>query len=302
MDQKYGEFVGVDQVHFALITTDTADAFVPGAVQYLAPVAEIAGEPEVNNKTTYYDNVAANNYVTEGKTELQITVANVPAALMATLLGKHYDAASGRVLDAGQANPPKVALGFRFNMGTDGYRYYWYLAGTFAGGAEEASTKTSDVDEKTYQLTYTAVTTAFTWTIGAEQKPIKRIFGDTADAAFDETGWFTQVQTPTVTGAPSAVALSAIVPADGASVVSKSTTIVITFNNKISSEAVSLLDSTSGDTVAFTKAWDAAGKVLTLTPSSALAGTTKYIVAVNGVVDVFGQALAASGKDFTTTA
>lgn len=299
MDQKYGEFVGVDQVHFALITTDTAAAFTPGAVQYLAPVAEIAGEPEVNNKTTYYDNVAANNYVTEGKTELQITVANVPAALMATLLGKHYDAASGRVLDAGQANPPKVALGFRFNMGADGYRYYWYLAGTFAGGAEEAATKTSDVDEKTYQLTYTAVTTAFKWTIGTEEKPIKRIFGDTADVAFDETGWFNQVQTPTVSGAPTAVALSSIAPADNASAVAVDANIVLTFNNVITAEAVSVIKA-DGTLVAAAKTWDATGKILTVNPSSNLDASTTYIVAVNGVVDIFGQALAASATNFAT--
>ena len=302
MDQKYAEFIGVDEVHFALIEADTADAYTPGTVQYLAPTAEIAGEPEVNNKTTYYDNAAANNYVTEGKTELKVTVANVPAQLMATLLGKEYDAASGRVYDSGQANPPKVALGFRFNMGSNGYRYYWFLAGTFAGGAEEAATKTSDVDEKTYVLTFTAVTTAFKWTVNTKSIALKRVFADTADAAFDPTGWFTQVQTPTTAGAPDAVALSSIVPADGASSVSRSTTIVLTFNNKIASEAITLVNSTSGDTVAFAKAWDTAGKVLTLTPSSQLAASTKFIVAVAGVTDVYGQALAATGKDFTTTA
>lgn len=302
MDQKYGEFVNVDNVHYALIGADTDAAFTVGTPTYLAPVAEIAGEPEVNNITTYYDGKAANNYVTEGKTELKLTVSNVPAQLMATLLGKTYDAASGRVYDTGAPNPPSVALGFRFDMGTDGYRYYWFLKGTFSGGAEEASTRKADVEVKTYQLTFTAVTTTHTWTIGGALRSLKRIFADTADAAFNPAGWFTQVQTPDTTSAPDAVALSTIVPADGAAAVSKTGNIVLTFNNKIASESVVLIDTSGGDVVAVTKAWDATGKILTLTPGAALAGTTKHIVSIAGVVDIYGQAMAAVGKDFTTVA
>lgn len=99
-----------------------------------------------------------------------------------------------------------------------------------------------------------------------------------------------------------AVALSTIVPADGAASVAKNASIVLTFNNAIAQSSISVLNGTSGDLVACAQAWDATKKILTITPSSALAGTTKYIVAVNGVVDVYGQALATSAKDFTTVA
>lgn len=302
MDQKYAEFVGVDNLYYAPITTDEVGNFVAGTPVYLAPVAEIAGAPEVNNVTTYYDNKAANNYVTEGKTELQIVVSNIHAQLLATLLGKTYDAVSGRVYDSGEANPPEVAIGFRYKMGSGQYRYYWYLKGKFSGGNEDSSTETADVDVKTYTLTYHAVTTTKEWTINSVATSLKRIFADTANAAFNATGWFSQVQTPDTTSAPSAIALSSSVPTDGASSISKTAAIVLTFNNKIASEAITLINTTSGDTVAVTRAWDSAGKVLSLTPSSALAGTTKYVIAIAGVVDVYGQALAAQGRDFTTTA
>jgi len=301
MDQKYGEFVGVDSIYYALVTQDNSGGYVAGTPKFLAPAAEVAAAVGINKKATYYDNLAANNYVTEGATEVKLVVANVDAETMAELLGKTFDEVTGRVFDEGAANPPLCALGFRYNMGTSGYRYYWYYVGTFAGGEESAVTKKEDVEIKNYELSYTAIPTTYAFTVGSDQKQLKRVFGDTADAAFDETGWFTQVQVPGAV-APSAVALSTIVPVDGATGVSKSTTIVLTFNNKIASEAISLLNGSSGDAVAFTKAWDTAGKVLTLTPGSALAGTTKYIVAVNGVVDIYGQALAATGKDFTTTA
>lgn len=302
MDQQYGEFVGVDSVYTADVLVDTEGSISFGTPEYLAPVAEVAGSPEIANKTTYYDNKAANNYVTEGKTELGITVSNVPAEKLAELLGKAYDAASGRVYDSGEVNPPDKAIGFRYNMGMNGYRYYWYLKGTFSGGAEEAATKTNDINEKNYQLTFTAVATTHEWTVNGELKSLKRVFADTADAAFNPAGWFTQVQTPDTTVAPAVVALSSSVPIDGATGVSKTAAIVLTFNNKIASEAITILSATSGDIVAVTRAWDSAGKVLSLTPSVALTGTTKYIISIAGVVDVYGQALTASGRDFTTAA
>lgn len=302
MDKKYGEFVGVDSLYYALISQDDDAGYMAGTPTRLAPAAEISGEAEVNNTPTYYDNKPGNNYVSEGVTTLTITVSNVPAQLMATLLGKSYDAATGRVYDSGEPIPPDVAVGFRYNMGSDGYRYYWYLKGTFSGGAEEASTKKSDVDIKTYQLTFTAVATTHEWTVAGKMQSLKRVFADTADGSFNPAGWFAQVQTPDVTGAPTALALSSISPLDGATAASKTGPIVLTFNNKIASEAVTIINSTSGDVVAATKSWDATGKVLTLTPTAALTASTKFIVSVAGVVDVYGQALAATGKDFTTAA
>lgn len=299
MDQKYGEFVGVDSVHFAKITKDDETEYTPEVPRYLAPVAEIAGEPEINNTTTYYDNKAANNYVTEGKTELQITVSNIPAALAAEILGKHYDATTGRVYDDGAASPPECALGFRYNMGTDGFRYYWYLKGTFSGGAEEASSKKENVDIKTYQLTFTAVTTTHEWEIDGKNKALKRIYADTSDVTFDATGWFDQVQTPDSVGAPTAVALSSIVPADDATAVAVDSNIVLTFNNRIASEAVTVIKS-DGTIVAGTKSWDSTGKILTFDPTANLDASSTYIVAVNGVVDIYGQALEAVAKNFET--
>ena len=140
MDQKYGEFIGVDSLYYALITANTETAYTPGTPKRLAPVAEIAAEPEISNKTTYYDNSAASNYVTEGKTEVKITISNLDAKTLAEILGKVYDTTNGIVWDGGKANPPEIAIGFRYNMGQHGYRYYWYHVGTFSGGAEEATT------------------------------------------------------------------------------------------------------------------------------------------------------------------
>jgi hypothetical protein len=104
-----------------------------------------------------------------------------------------------------------------------------------------------------------------------------------------------------VAGSIDALALSSIVPADGATGISKTGNIVLTFNNAIASSFVSIIAALTGDVFACTQAWDATKKILTITPSSALAATTKYVVAINGVKDVYGQSLADVAKDFTTT-
>jgi methionine-rich copper-binding protein CopC len=97
----------------------------------------------------------------------------------------------------------------------------------------------------------------------------------------------------------SALALSSISPVDGASGVSTGSSIVLTFNNKIRSESI-VVTKADGTIVAVTRSWDAAHKVLTLDPDSALSSATTYLVAISGVCDIYGQQLAAAVDDFAT--
>lgn len=99
-------------------------------------------------------------------------------------------------------------------------------------------------------------------------------------------------------GAPSAVSMT-IVPLDDATGVAVGANVVITFNNKIASEAIVVTEA-DGTIVAAAKSWDTAGKVLTINPSSNFDASTVYLVSIAGVVDIYGQALAASVTNFTT--
>lgn len=98
--------------------------------------------------------------------------------------------------------------------------------------------------------------------------------------------------------APAALSMTTIVPADDASGIAATANIVITFNNKIASEAV-VVTSDAGLVVAGTKTWDVDKKVLTFNPTGTLTADT-YIVAIGGVVDIYGQTLADTVKNFTT--
>lgn len=101
--------------------------------------------------------------------------------------------------------------------------------------------------------------------------------------------------------APSALALSTIAPADDAVDVAINANVVITFNNKIAREAV-VVASEAGAIVAGATTWDTTGKIMTFNPTADLTNSTVYIVTVGGVVDIYGQSLAAVVKNFTTVA
>jgi len=199
-NNRFGEFVGVSELYIAEVTVDTDTAFTTGTPEYLAPVAEVSSEAEVNSTPTYYDNLPFNNYVSEGVTTLGITVSNLPADIIAKLTGKHFEEGNGLVYDTGEPKPQMYAVGFRYDMGPQGYRYYWYMKGTFAGGTEEAATKTADMDVRNYALTYTSLATSHKWEIDGEDKPLKRIYGDTSSENFVPTGWFENVVTPDTAG------------------------------------------------------------------------------------------------------
>lgn len=300
MNKEYGEFIGVDNIHAAVIIEDSAGAYLAETPEYLAPAAEIAGEPEIQSTPTFYDNVPQNNYVTEGVTALKIIISGIPADMLAKYLGKHYDAASGRVLDTGEPNPPDIALSFRFNKGKEDYRYYQYLKGKFSGGSEEATTKKNGIDIKTYTMTFTAVTTTHKWSVNGESKQMKRIFADTTDDAFNATGWFNQVQTPDTTVAPAALAMAESLPEDGAVGELVGVSPKLTFNNKIKSYNITLVDTVTLAAVANTISLNTTGKTLTIDPAADLEAATKYAIVVNKVTDIYGQSVKDIVIDFTT--
>jgi len=99
--------------------------------------------------------------------------------------------------------------------------------------------------------------------------------------------------------APSALALSTIVPADAATGIVITANTVITFNNKILEHTISLMTA-AGVIVPSTMTWDGAGKILTIDPTASMAAATVHLVVVTGVVDIYNQVLAPVVKKFTT--
>lgn len=99
--------------------------------------------------------------------------------------------------------------------------------------------------------------------------------------------------------APSAISLVSIFPEDEDTDVTRDAGIVLTFNNKIKSESVVVVD-TMGALVSASKSFDTTGKILTITPTTLLALNSVYLVIINEVTDIYGQTLATVAKNFMT--
>jgi hypothetical protein len=107
-----------------------------------------------------------------------------------------------------------------------------------------------------------------------------------------------EVITLLTVAAPSAVTVTTV-PADDASGVAVTANVVLTFNNPIARESI-VITSAAGVIKEVARAWDTDVKVLTLDPTTNFAGGTTYIVTISGVVDTYGQSLAASVVNFGT--
>ena len=88
---------------------------------------------------------------------------------------------------------------------------------------------------------------------------------------------------------------------NGASNVSTSNPITITFNNAINKESVFMINS-NGEQIKIEKEFDADNKVLTITPKDSLSASSVYILNLIGVSDKYNQELPLTVIKFTTSA
>lgn len=196
---NYGEFIGVSNLYVAKITTDSESTWTPTTIKRLAPVASIAVEPNVSTKTRYYDNVAYYTTTTEGETKITCVIAGIDPETKAAILGYDYNASglnAKRMFNTGNCNAGYYSLGFEAEV-EGGKKFYWFLKGKFEPYKEEFETKTTDINEKTTTLVYTAITTTHKWNFGTtaahDDKPVKYIEADNRiDSSVTTATWFNQ--------------------------------------------------------------------------------------------------------------
>lgn len=198
MAQYVDEFRGTDDLYYALVTADTAEAYTTGTVKKLAPVAEISKTVETASDTKYYDNVAALTINSEGADTITLAIPALDLPTLSEITGKAYDSTTGAYMD-GEATAPYIALGYRLGL-TDGtYRYVWRYKGTFSLPGESAQTKNAGTDSAGQSLTYTGISTIhkFTKATDAQGNPMpqKALVVDERDGLADVSNFFSNVTT-----------------------------------------------------------------------------------------------------------
>ena len=292
--------LGLRDLYIALITQDDANAYAAGSPQYFAPAVNASQAPTVNSKTQYADDASFDVMTAEGETKIELEVTAIPWEMQALVLGKVYDAATGRMFDNG-GTPPDVALSFRAVKSNGSYVYFQYLKGKFSSPSQETSTKTDSPDPKNTKITFTAVKTIYQFDLGSIDDGVKRVVGDEDADGFDGTTWFSNVQVPVV-GSPSSLTLTAS-PLDNATGVVVSSNLTLTFSNALNGNAllgIGLVKASDDSPVAAAITINAARKVITINPDSNLSATTEYYITINNVTDIYGQEYADTVISFTT--
>ena len=297
--QEYKSAVGLRDIYYALVTTDDASAYAAGTPAYFAPAMTASQAPATNAKTVYADDGPFEVAVNEGETKIDFEVTNIPIEVLAAVLGKVFDAATGRMFDNG-GTPPDVALSFRSLKSNGSYRYFQFLKGKFSAPSEEQASSTDSPDPKPAKITYTAVKTIHQFDLGDINDGVKRVIGDQDTTGFSATNWFTSVQVPSA-GSPSALTLTPV-PADAATGIVVTSNITCTFSNAIAGNAENgiILTTAAGVPVAVARTLNAGRTVVTLNPDASLSASTEYLLIVAGVTDIYGQALATTVVNFTT--
>jgi phi13 family phage major tail protein len=296
---EYKSVLGLRDLYYALVTQDDASAYAAATPAYMAPLVSATQAPASNSKTQYADDGPYDTMSSEGETKIDREATAVPLEIQAILLGKEYDAATGRMFDNG-GTPPDVALSFRSIKSNGSYKYFQYLKGKFSAPSEEQTTKTDTPDPKTAKITFTAVKTIYQFDLGSVNDGVKRVVGDEDATNFSGATWFNAVQVPVV-GSPAAFTCTPS-PADAATGVAVTVSPTLTFSNPLAGNAENgiIITSVAGAVVALARTLNAARTIVTLNPDSNLAGTTQYLIIVPGVTSIYGQALANTVYDFTT--
>jgi phi13 family phage major tail protein len=296
---EYKSAVGLRDLYYALVTQDDANGYVVGTPKVLAPAVTASLAPTVNTKTQYADDQAYDVMTSEGETKIDLEVTELPTITLAEITGAVYTPTNHRMFDNGGV-PPFVALGFRSKKSNGSYRYYWFLKGRFSKPGEERATDSDTPDPKVAKLTFTAIKTVYQFTMNTTVDGVKRVMGDTDDAGFSSTGWFTSVQTPSY-GAVPAFTLTPV-PADNATGIGVSATITLTFTNQLvtGTNGIVLMKQSDRSLPNWTYAIDSTLKIVTITAGTALSAASIYYISLADVTDIYGQKLTDVVLKFTT--
>src|SRR5687767_537914 len=96
---EYKSVVGLRDLYYALVTQDDASAYAAGTPAYLAPAMSASQQPASNTKTQYADDGPFDTMSSEGETKINLEATGIPLDVLAIILGKEFDAATGRMFD-----------------------------------------------------------------------------------------------------------------------------------------------------------------------------------------------------------
>lgn len=236
--------------------------------------------------------------------QLTVGATSLPQTFKRRALGRSVSTNGGFAASTSSDVPVEFAFGYASEYSSGLQRFVWYPRCTLITADTNIETKKDGAEDpnSSYVILAMPYATGNCIEIAYDQSEV-----DSGKVPLTAAEFFAQVITSLdnalvdteATGTTPAALSYTIAPVDGATH-AKAANVVLTFNNAVASAYVSVIAAVTGEVFATTQTWDAARKVLTLA-HSAFAASTAYVVAVNGATDVYGQVLANSATDFTTS-
>ncbi|MEW5952631.1 MAG: major tail protein [Bacillota bacterium] len=293
---KERAIIGVDNVHYALLSTDTISGATWQAAVAMPGITEVSINPNGAISTLFADNgpsVVANSI---GEVDVSLKLADLTPVERTALLG--YTRIGGVTRYRGDDVSPYVAIGFRAKLSDGSSGYIWLHKGRFAEGQETFTTQGGNIE---FQLP--TIAGKFTvLSFNGEYKRTTRT-DDPDYVAATGTNWFTNGPLGTTDTTPPTATFS---PVNGVTGVAVATAPTVTFNEAIERSLATngnfvLTNATTGAIISTTVTINTAGTVVTITPSANLAAATPFILSVsNNVRNLAGIAYAGGTSRFTT--
>lgn len=118
---------GLDNFHIAELTDDTAEAVTYAVPERVPGAVNVKVDPKTESNPFFADNGIYDVLTNLGDVDVEMEVADLPLALQKKIYGRSEE--NGVQFGSADDRPINLALGFRAQTSTGGYRYYYYLKG-----------------------------------------------------------------------------------------------------------------------------------------------------------------------------
>lgn len=303
---------GVEKLMVARLTGDTAAGLIYEAFREYKQTQELTLKPKYNSDTAYADNRVCDTDTEFDSMDVTLGRYGMTSAEDAYATGKTVTATGGVAIASGGSGAPYLGLLYKAPLrrkhtdGTPVYRYGIVYKVQFSPADDSYKTKQGKPDlSQVPSLTGTGITTDWSYVNagGQEEHPCEfHIDDDDPNCPEDiATSWWTGAYIPAIAAKPALTVTTN--PAANATAVALTVKPTATFSNVIAQiGGVALVKSTDSSVVACTVLMDSSGKIVTVTPSTALSASTAYVLVLSGAVDCYGQTAPTQTVKFTTAA
>lgn len=287
-------FVNVDNLYYAIQTSDLPTATAYSAPKLLADAAKVSVDPSVAMNTFYAGGKGQEQAQIMGEGKIALDVNTLSLAVQADIFGHTLDGSGGIVYNNAD-QPPFVCIFYRRAKVNGNFRYLKILKCKFHEGKDDAESLTNSIKIQNDNIEGTFYGRIF----DGNWRKIK----DSEEPGYVDVSaiWFTAVDSADAT----APTISSSIPANNATAIAVGVAPQIVFSEPlapltVTNASISLVDSTTGLPVAATVSYNTANNTATLTPGANLTAARKYYIELdNTITDLAGNKLVATALVFT---